>query len=42
MKGLGYLSAYDRPAEENEKIQLHADTLFQRMLEQEADRKSVV
>ena len=36
LKGLGYLSAYDRPAEDNEKIQLHADMLFQRMLEQEA------
>ncbi len=36
LKALGYLSTYDRPPEEDEKIQMHADTLFHQMLEQEA------
>jgi hypothetical protein len=33
---LGYLSTYDRPPEVDEKIQMHADTLYHRMLDQEA------
>ncbi len=33
---MGYLSAYDRPADVDERIQVHADTLYHRMLEQEA------
>jgi hypothetical protein len=33
---LGYLSTYDRPLEVDEKIQMHADTLYHRMLDQEA------
>ncbi|KAI4188387.1 MAG: hypothetical protein L6R41_002170 [Letrouitia leprolyta] len=36
LKALGYLSAYDRPPEIDEKIQMHADTLYHRMLAQEA------
>ncbi|KAL8827768.1 MAG: hypothetical protein Q9170_006880 [Blastenia crenularia] len=36
LKALGYLAAYDRPAEADEKIQMHADTLYHRMLDQEA------
>ncbi|KAI4166819.1 MAG: hypothetical protein LQ343_007720 [Gyalolechia ehrenbergii] len=36
LKALGYLSAYDRPAEIDERIQMHADTLYHRMLAQEA------
>lgn len=35
LKSLGYLSVYDRPAEVDEQIQMHADTLYHRMLEQE-------
>ncbi|KAH8899358.1 hypothetical protein GQ53DRAFT_308304 [Thozetella sp. PMI_491] len=35
LKALGYLSTYDRPPEVNEKIQMHADKLYHRMLEQE-------
>lgn len=35
LKALGYLSTYDRPPELDEKIQMHADTLFHRMLDQE-------
>lgn len=35
LKALGYLSTFDRPPEVDEKIQMHADTLFHRMLEQE-------
>ncbi|OAA57380.1 hypothetical protein SPI_07039 [Niveomyces insectorum RCEF 264] len=36
LKALGYLSTYDRPPEVDERIQIHADTLYHRMLEQEA------
>lgn len=36
LKALGYLSTLDRPAEVDEKIQMHADTLYHRMLDQEA------
>lgn len=35
MKALGYLSTYDRPPEVDERIQMHADTLYHRMLDQE-------
>ncbi|KAI9713736.1 MAG: hypothetical protein M1812_006574 [Candelaria pacifica] len=35
LKALGYLSTFDRPAELDEKIQMHADTLYHRMLDQE-------
>ncbi|KAL8786487.1 MAG: hypothetical protein Q9195_008192 [Heterodermia aff. obscurata] len=35
LRALGYLSSYDRPASVDEDIQMHADTLYQRMLEQE-------
>ncbi|KAL9091800.1 MAG: hypothetical protein Q9159_001172 [Coniocarpon cinnabarinum] len=35
LRALGYLSMFDRSAEENEKIQMHADKLYQRMLKQE-------
>ncbi|KAK0733990.1 hypothetical protein B0T26DRAFT_686665 [Lasiosphaeria miniovina] len=35
LKALGYLSTYDRPREVDEDIQMHADALYQRMLEQE-------
>lgn len=35
LRALGYMSLYERPEEESEKIQLHADTLYRRMLEQE-------
>lgn len=35
LKALGYLSTYDRPPEVDEAIQMHADTLFHRMLSQE-------
>jgi hypothetical protein len=35
LKALGYLSTFDRPAEVDEKIQMHADTLYHRMLDQE-------
>ncbi|KAL8801329.1 MAG: hypothetical protein Q9182_004535 [Xanthomendoza sp. 2 TL-2023] len=35
LKALGYLSAYDRPPEIDERIQMHADTLYHRMLDQE-------
>jgi hypothetical protein len=35
LKALGYLSTFDRPPELDEKIQMHADTLYHRMLEQE-------
>jgi len=33
------LSAYDRPAEVDEEIQMHADTLYHRMLDQETAQK---
>lgn len=39
LKALGYLSAYDRPAEVDEEIQMHADTLYHRMLDQERQQK---
>ena len=35
MKSLGYLNANERSRDEEERIQMHADTLYQRMLEQE-------
>ncbi|CAL3971972.1 unnamed protein product [Diplocarpon coronariae] len=35
LKALGYLSALDRPPEVDERIQMHADTLYHRMLAQE-------
>ena len=35
LKALGYLSTYDRPPEVDEQIQMHADTLYHRMLNQE-------
>ncbi|KAI1409013.1 hypothetical protein F5Y13DRAFT_171325 [Hypoxylon sp. FL1857] len=37
LKALGYLSTYDRSPEVEEDIQLHADTLYHRMLSQEAE-----
>ncbi|KAI0178866.1 hypothetical protein GGR52DRAFT_533876 [Hypoxylon sp. FL1284] len=37
LKALGYLSTYDRSPEAEEDIQLHADTLYHRMLSQEAE-----
>lgn len=36
LKALGYLSAYDRPADIDEQIQMHADTLYHQMLDHEA------
>jgi len=35
LKALGYLSTFDRPPELDERIQMHADTLYHRMLDQE-------
>ncbi|KAL8784723.1 MAG: hypothetical protein Q9213_003820 [Squamulea squamosa] len=35
LKALGYLSAHDRPLEIDERIQMHADKLYHRMLDQE-------
>lgn len=35
LKALGYLNALDRTPEMDEKIQLHADKLYHRMMEQE-------
>jgi hypothetical protein len=35
LKALGYLSTFDRPPEVDEQIQMHADTLYHRMLAQE-------
>ncbi|KAL8682661.1 MAG: hypothetical protein Q9186_001348 [Xanthomendoza sp. 1 TL-2023] len=35
LKALGYLAAYERPPEIDERIQMHADTLYHRMLDQE-------
>lgn len=35
LKALGYLSTWDRPSEVEEQIQMHADALYNRMLEQE-------
>ncbi|KAL8716497.1 MAG: hypothetical protein Q9225_006175 [Loekoesia sp. 1 TL-2023] len=36
LKALGYFAAYDRPPDIDEQIQMHADTLYHRMLAQEA------
>ena len=35
LRALGYLSQYDRPPEVDEQIQMHADKLYHRMLDQE-------
>jgi hypothetical protein len=35
LKALGYMSTFDRPQEVDERIQMHADTLFHRMIDQE-------
>jgi cation transport regulator ChaB len=35
LKALGYLSTLDRPQEVDEQIQMHADSLYHRMLDQE-------
>ncbi|PQE15796.1 autophagy-related 6 protein [Rutstroemia sp. NJR-2017a BBW] len=35
LRALGYLSTFDRPQEVDERIQMHADTLYHRMLDQE-------
>ncbi|KZF26213.1 hypothetical protein L228DRAFT_257689 [Xylona heveae TC161] len=35
LKALGYVSSWDRPAEVEEQIQMHADTLYHRMLDQQ-------
>ncbi|KHJ30370.1 putative autophagy protein [Erysiphe necator] len=35
LKALGYLSTFDRPAVVDEEIQMYADTLYHRMLEEE-------
>ncbi|KAG0645581.1 hypothetical protein D0Z07_8647 [Hyphodiscus hymeniophilus] len=35
LKALGYLSTLDRPQEVDEQIQMHADSLYHQMLEQE-------
>ncbi|RDW73284.1 putative autophagy protein [Coleophoma cylindrospora] len=37
LRALGYLSTYDRSPQEEERIQMHADTLYHRMLEQEKE-----
>lgn len=37
LKALGYLTMEERSQEEDEKIQMHADKLYQRMLQQEAE-----
>ena len=37
LKALGYLSTYDRPPSVDEDIQMHADSLFHRMLSQEKE-----
>ncbi|KAI8965447.1 hypothetical protein F5Y11DRAFT_313154 [Daldinia sp. FL1419] len=37
LKALGYLSTLDRSPEDEEEIQMHADTLYHRMLSQEAE-----
>lgn len=36
LKALGYLSSYSRPESVDEAIQMHADTLYHRMMAQEA------
>ena len=35
LRALGYLTLYDRSPEESEKIQMHADKLYHKLLEQE-------
>lgn len=35
LKALGFMSTYERPPEVDEEIQMHADTLYHRMLAQE-------
>ncbi|KAF2231188.1 hypothetical protein EV356DRAFT_452528 [Viridothelium virens] len=35
LRALGYLSGVERSADEEERIQMHADTLYHRMMEQE-------
>ncbi|KAI1633180.1 hypothetical protein F4809DRAFT_624425 [Biscogniauxia mediterranea] len=37
LKALGYLSTYDRTPEAEEEIQMHADSLYQRLVAQEAE-----
>ncbi|KAI5918333.1 hypothetical protein F4810DRAFT_692674 [Camillea tinctor] len=37
LKALGYLSTYDRSPEAEEEIQMHADSLYQRLMAQEAE-----
>ncbi|OAL56711.1 hypothetical protein IQ07DRAFT_582012 [Pyrenochaeta sp. DS3sAY3a] len=37
LKALGYMTMDQRTAEEDEKIQMHADKLYQQMLQQEAE-----
>ncbi|KAI0473953.1 hypothetical protein GGR56DRAFT_649766 [Xylariaceae sp. FL0804] len=37
LKTLGYLSSYERAPEVEEEIQMHADTLYHRMMAQEAE-----
>jgi hypothetical protein len=39
LKALGYLTMEERAPEEDERIQMHADKLYQRMLQQEAEIK---
>ncbi|KAH8816539.1 hypothetical protein F5884DRAFT_776589 [Xylogone sp. PMI_703] len=40
LKALGYLSTLDRPPEVDERIQMHADTLYHRMLDQEKEMEA--
>ena len=40
LKALGYLSAINRPASVDEEIQMHADALYHRMLDQEKAQKA--
>lgn len=37
LKALGYLTMEDRAPEEDERIQMHADKLYQQMMQQEAE-----
>jgi hypothetical protein len=37
LKSLGYLSTFDQSPELEEDIQMHADTLYQRLMKQEAE-----
>lgn len=39
LKALGYMTMDARSPEEDERIQMHADKLYQQMLQQEAERK---